>query len=224
MSGSKRFVLYVKAGRDGISFGDCPFSHRAYNMYATLKMSGQFQLVMIDTTNKPDSFLQINPDGKVPLLVDKEKDNKIITDSGDITAYIDHEFPEPDLQQSYGGPGVAAMSGIFGKFAYFFKNKDDSLEQRAKLDLINELKKLDDFLSSPDNKGRFMLSDTFCEIDCTILPKLRHVQVAGSMKDFFIPKEFSALRGYIGRGESYDVFKSTCPPDAEIQHGWGRHL
>lgn len=222
MSGSERFVLYVKAGSNGVSFGDCPFSQRVF-MYATLKIPGKFWYVTVDCSNKPDSFLKVNPDGKVPVLVDKTK-NKTITDSGDITAYIDHEFPEPDLQQNYSGPGQQAVSDLFGKFATFFTNKDESASEKLRSDVIDELRKIDSFLLSSNHKGKFMLSDTLCEIDCAVLPKLRHVQVAGSMKDFKIPEELAALRTYIKHGEAHYIFKLTCPPDVEIQRGWTRHL
>ncbi|KAJ8302177.1 hypothetical protein KUTeg_021164 [Tegillarca granosa] len=220
-----RYILYVKAASDQKSMGDCPFSQRAY-MYAKLKMTpDMYELKPIDLSNKTEEFMKLNPDGKVPVLIDRHKDNKIVTDSAEITKYIDSQISEPYCKIDYNGPAVEACSSMFGKFAAFMKNKDDSKTESLKEELVNELRKINDYLKSPTHDGKFLLGDTLSEIDCMVLPRLRHVAVSGSHhKGFQIPDEFVALKQYIANGENDQVFKDTsCKPE-EIIKGWAKHM
>lgn len=95
MAGQARFLLYVKAGQDGISVGDCPFSHRVA-MVAKMAIKPQLlEIVPVNTTEKPESFLKLNPEGKVPVLVDREQGNKVVADSGEIAKYLNDVSPNP---------------------------------------------------------------------------------------------------------------------------------
>ncbi|XP_045160390.2 uncharacterized protein LOC123525413 isoform X2 [Mercenaria mercenaria] len=223
MASDARFQLFVKAGKDGKCVGDCPFSQRA-NMYAHLTLKkNEFEITPVNTNNKPDYFLKINREGKVPVLVDRQQGNKVISDSAEITKYINELYPKPALKQGYTGPGDACTGGIFPKFAAMMKNKDESKDSELKQALIDELKKLNDYLTNKECSGNFLLCDNLCELDCQVLPKLRHVQVAGDYyKKFKIPEDFTALQEYIKQGESSDIFKSTCAPDEEFIWGWSK--
>lgn len=218
-----RYHLYVKAGRDGACIGDCPFSMRA-NMFCHLKgLEADLKFVLIDLTDKPESFLKLNPAGTCPVLVDTQT-NSVITDSAEISEYLCKTVPEPAIK----APDAAAadaVAGLFPKFVAFIKNKDPALEETVKTALVGELGKINEFLKTEGARGQFMVCDALCDVDCQLLPKLRHVQIAGKhYKGFEIPEEFKELRDYISAGESHEVFRSTCPPDAEFIHGWKRHL
>ncbi|KAL4235581.1 Chloride intracellular channel protein 1 [Mactra antiquata] len=222
MSTEARFQLFVKAGKDGKSIGDCPFSQRV-NMFTGLTLNNSdVEIIPINTSDKPDYFLKLNPEGKVPVLVDRHNNNKIIPDSGEITRYINELFPKPEVHQGYSGPAIDAASGIFPKFAAMMTNKDSSKNEELKANLVAELRKLNDFLAANIN-NKYLLCDNVCELDCQVLPKLRHIQVAGTFyKSFNIPEEFTTLTRYIKEGEACDVFKNSCPPDEEIIWGWSK--
>nr|KAG5686977.1 hypothetical protein BaRGS_011886 [Batillaria attramentaria] len=193
-------------------------------MYARLKIpADQFTLIPVDISNKPPEFLSLNPAGTVPVFEDTEK-NVVIADSAKITAYIHELFPEPDLQQNYNGPAVEACSGIFPKLAAFLKNKDPSATPALREALEEELTKLDTYLQSGGCQGKYLLCDTVSELDCSILPKLRHVQVAAKyFQKFEIPEKLTALQKYIKDGQSCEVFQQTACKDEEIIKGWSRH-
>ncbi|HAC62226.1 MAG TPA: glutathione S-transferase family protein [Cyanothece sp. UBA12306] len=52
-----------------------------------------YELKAINLMNKPPSFLELSPIGKVPVLVDE--DSTIIWDSSLIAEYLDEKYPEP---------------------------------------------------------------------------------------------------------------------------------
>ena len=218
-----RFHLYIKASRDGNGNGDCPFSQRA-NMYCHLKQLGSnVKIIPVDITAKSEEFTKLTSSGTTPVFVDTHT-NEVITDSGRIPKYLDELFPD-SCQSKPDESAVNAMGGIFPKFAGYIKNKDQSLDEEKKTALVGELKKLNEFLKPKIFQGPYLSGDHLCDLDCQILPKLRHVQVAGKRyKGFEIPDEFIELKEYIKAGEKHEVFQSTCAPDEEFIHGWKRHL
>ena len=66
-SSTPRFDLYVKAGADGVCFGDCPFSHRCYMFMLLHVPQEKFKIITVDTSNKPPEFLQLNPGKALPF-------------------------------------------------------------------------------------------------------------------------------------------------------------
>ena len=102
------------------------------------------------------------------------------------------------------------------------KNKDLDAIPTLQQALREELGKLDTFLQTCS--CTFLLGDNLCALDCSILPKLRHVQVAAShYQKLDIPEEFQALKKYIQAGEKSDAFQNTSYEDEQIIQGWGRH-
>ncbi|XP_064604699.1 chloride intracellular channel protein 5-like isoform X2 [Liolophura sinensis] len=223
--GSSQFELYVKADSSGKAIGDCPFSLRTL-MYSNLKVEdwpSVFKVIPVDFQNKPPEFLKLNPAGTTPVLVDKENGN-VISDSGEITKYINDTFPLVDTQHGYEGQAVEAIAGIFGKLVSLLKNSDPSQTAQLKEALTAELRKLETFLASPKHKGKYLLGNNLSELDCSLLPKLKHLLVAGShYRNYFIPDDMVYIHKYLKNGLESTCFQAVCPPDAEFVHGWKRH-
>ncbi|MBI3001038.1 MAG: glutathione S-transferase family protein [Deltaproteobacteria bacterium] len=53
-----------------------------------------YDLIEVDLKNKPKDLLELNPYGKVPVLVD---DDAVIYESAIIDEYLEEKFPEPPL-------------------------------------------------------------------------------------------------------------------------------
>lgn len=61
------------------------------------------------------------------------------------------------------------------------------------------------------------------KLDCSLLPKLQHIRVAGeSIKKFRIPTRYRHLWAYIKRAYETDAFQKSCPPDREIIWHWSK--
>jgi hypothetical protein len=108
---------------------------------------------------------------------------------------------------------------VFSKFSYFIRDiasKSTSLEA--------ELEKIDTFLKENTNQeNKFLNGKTMSLLDCSLLPKLQHVRVAGeSIKKFKIPYKFRHLWKYLENAYSSDQFMKSCPPDREIIWHWSR--
>ncbi|XP_057497064.1 probable glutathione S-transferase DHAR2, chloroplastic isoform X2 [Actinidia eriantha] len=110
--------------------GDCPFSQR---VLLTLEEKHlPYDMKLVDFAKKPDWFLKISQEGKVPVV---KIDEKWIADSDVITQALEEKFPNPPLVTP---PEEASVgSKIFSAFIGFLRSKDpsDGTEQA----LLNEL-------------------------------------------------------------------------------------
>lgn len=190
--------------------GDCPFSQRV--LLTLEEKQVPYNMKFIDTSNKPDWFLQANPEGKVPVI---KIDDKWIPDSDVITQILEEKYPEPPLAIP---PEKATVgSRIFSTFIGFLKSKDpnDGTEQA----LLNELRAFDEYLK--DN-GPFINGEKISAADLSLAPKLYHLKVAlGHFKKWSVPEEFTYVQNYMKALFSRESFQRTNAADEQyIIAGW----
>lgn len=213
-------VLFVKAGPDGASMGDCPFSQKA-NLAMRFNNVEQ-RVYYIDLANKPDWFLDLNEDGTTPVFVDA---THAIGDSDEIVEYSDRigSIQPPLMRESDDNwdSSFDVVSPIFGTLARLLKNKDPEQEAKVRGDLSKALFDLDKHLGLIE--GPFLLGDAVCALDCNLAPKLQHVKVAAShYKDFDIPAECDNVNKYISRMHTLEEWKATACDDEVIIWGWSK--
>lgn len=206
-------VLVKAAAGEPQKIGDCPFSQR---VLLTLEEKGiPYDAKYIDTANKPDWFLEINPEGKVPVI---KHEGKWIADSDVITQILEEKFPEPVLQTP---PEKASVgSKIFPSFVKFLKSKDpaDGSEEA----LVSELTVFNDYLK--DN-GPFINGEKISAADLSLGPKLFHVKIAlGHYKKWSIPSHLTYLDNYIKAVHARESFVKTKPADEHVVAGWQKHF
>ncbi|XP_076896632.1 glutathione S-transferase DHAR2-like [Bidens hawaiensis] len=140
--------------------GDCPFCQRVTLTLEEKKVPYKTHLINLDS--KPKWFLEVNPDGKVPLI---KFDDTWVPDSDVIVGLIEDKFPEPSLVTP---PELASVgSKIFPKFVGFLKSKDvnDGTEQA----LLDELNALEEHLK---NNGPYVNGEKITVVDLSLAPKL----------------------------------------------------
>ncbi|KAK9115770.1 hypothetical protein Sjap_014717 [Stephania japonica] len=131
--------------------GDCPFTQR---VLLTLEEKNlPYDTKLVDLANKPEWFLKINPEGKVPVI---KLDEKWIGDSDAITQALDEKFPEPPLATP--PEKASAGSKIFSSFIGFLKSKDpnDGTDEA----LLNELVSFNDYIK--ENGPLYQWRTNFC--------------------------------------------------------------
>ncbi|XP_060081371.1 uncharacterized protein LOC132560713 [Ylistrum balloti] len=226
LTGSTRFDLYVKAASDGKSLGDCPFCHYALMYAKSLGIADeQFSIHFIDTTNKPEEFMNLNEKGTVPVLVDNQN-NRTFTESADIANYLREQFSSTDPLAEYIGPDKAFFGVVLPKLGKMLKKKDENQDsEKCKSELIDQLEIINKYLeqSASDRKGHYLAGERISELDCVFMPRLRHVIVAGGHYEGVDIGEFSALKEYLDIAMACNEFTSTCCAEEEIIKGWARH-
>ncbi|KAF5467230.1 hypothetical protein F2P56_017077 [Juglans regia] len=200
----------VKAADDAPDIlGDCPFSQRVLLTLEEKKIP--YKLHLINLNGKPQWFLEVNPEGKVPIM---KFDDKWVSNSDDIVGILEERYPEPSLTTP---PEFASVgSKIFEAFVKFLKSKDpnDGSEQA----LLNELKALDEHLKA---HGPYVAGEKITAVDLSLAPKLFHLEVAlGHFKNWTVPESLTHFHNYKKLLSSRDSFQKTKPAKESVIAGW----
>ena len=150
---------------------------------------------------KRPEFLQLNPYGKVPVLMDEDE---VIYDSTIINEYLEDEYPHPSLMP--GGSGERAAARMYEDFAdnsftaqanilaaELVKPSDEISEQRVqryRSDLLRVLEFLDRRLA-----GKEYLAGGFSLADIAFVPRLLALPALG----IELPERLGNVRGWIER-------------------------
>ncbi|MCL7039732.1 hypothetical protein MKW94_024244 [Papaver nudicaule] len=189
--------------------GDCPFTQR---VLLTLEEKHLlYDMKMIDLANKPEWFLKISPEGKVPLI---KLDDKWLADSDVITLALDEKYPEPPLSTP---PEKASIgSKIFSSFIAFLKSKDqsDGTEQA----LLNELTSFNDHI---EKNGPFINGKNVSSADLALGPKLYHLEIAlAHFKQWSVPASLPYMKSYMEKIFTMDSFIKTRALPEDVIAGW----
>ncbi|KAB2598184.1 glutathione S-transferase DHAR2-like [Pyrus ussuriensis x Pyrus communis] len=190
--------------------GDCPFCQRVTLTLEEKKVP--YKLHLINLSDKPKWFTEVNPEGKVPVV---KFDDKWVPDSDVIVGIIEEKYPEPSLKTP---PEFASVgSKILGSFVTFLKSKDpsDGSEQA----LLTELKALDEHLKA---HGPYIAGEKVTAADLSLAPKLYHLKVAlGHFKKWTVPADLAHYHKYTELLFSRESFVKTAPADEKyVIAGW----
>lgn len=189
--------------------GDCPFAQR---VLLTLEEKHlPYEMKLVNLSDKPQWFLDINPEGKVPVL---KLDDKWIPDSDVITQKLEEKYTTPSFVTPPEYTSVG--SKIFPSFIKFLKSKDpnDGSEQA----LLDELRALDQHLKE---HGPFIGGENVCAADLSLAPKLYHLEIAlGHFKNWTIPMDLIYVNNYMELLFSRESFVKTKAAKEYVIAGW----
>ncbi|CAK8994573.1 Probable glutathione S-transferase (Auxin-induced protein PCNT103), partial [Durusdinium trenchii] len=115
-----RTTVFTKAALDGVSPGDCPFTH---GVLMALKLKGvDYDVVACSPTTKPPWLLQ-EVGGQMPCVVHQGVAH---VESGKILKWIDQTFPGPTLAVPSDFEELVSRAGLFAAIAEYTKNTDSS--------------------------------------------------------------------------------------------------
>ncbi|KAF0880053.1 CLIC6 protein, partial [Crocuta crocuta] len=225
-------TLFVKAGYDGESIGNCPFSQR---LFMILWLKGViFNVTTVDLKRKPADLQNLAPGTNPPFMT---FDGEVKTDVNKIEEFLEEKLAPPRYPKL--GPqhpeSNSAGNDVFAKFSAFIKNTKKDANEIYEKNLLKALKKLDDYLNSPlpdeidaystedvvVSGRKFLDGDELTLADCNLLPKLHIIKiVAKRYRDFEFPSEMTGIWRYLNNAYARDEFTNTCPADQEIEHAY----
>ncbi|KAK6255817.1 Glutathione S-transferase [Theobroma cacao] len=189
--------------------GDCPFCQRVLLTFEEKHLP--YDMKLVDLANKPEWFLQISPEGKVPVA---KLDEKWVPDSDVITQSLEEKYPDPPLVTP---PEKASVgSKIFSTFIGFLKSKDpaDGTVQA----LLNELSSFNDYIKE---NGPFINGEKISAADLSLGPKLYHLEIAlGHYKKWSVPDTLPYVKSYMETIFSMDSFVKTRASPDDVIAGW----
>ncbi|KAM4794858.1 chloride intracellular channel protein 6 [Rhinophrynus dorsalis] len=224
--------LFVKAGSDGESIGNCPFSQR---LFMILWLKGViFNVTTVDLKRKPADLQNLAPGTNPPFMT---FDGEVKTDVNKIEEFLEERLTVPRYPKLAPKHPESNSAGndVFAKFSAYIKNPKKDLNETLEKNLLKSLKRLNDFLNSPlpeeidaysieditVSNRRFLDGNELTLADCNLLPKLHIIKVAAKkFRNFEIPAEMSGIWRYLNNAYTRDEFTNTCPADSEIESAY----
>ncbi|XP_028295802.1 chloride intracellular channel protein 5b isoform X1 [Gouania willdenowi] len=221
--------LFVKAGNDGESIGNCPFSQR---LFMILWLKGVvFNVTTVDLKRKPADLHNLAPGTHPPFLT---FNGEVKTDVNKVEEFLEEMLSPPKYPKLAAKQRESNTAGndIFAKFSAYIKNTKPEANAVLEKGLTRALKKLDEYLNSPlpeeidadsmeDEKGSnrcFLDGNELTLADCNLLPKLHIVKVvAKKYRNYDIPLEMTGVWRYLKNAYKRDEFTNTCAADSEIE-------
>ncbi|XP_009903599.1 chloride intracellular channel protein 5 isoform X1 [Dryobates pubescens] len=224
--------MFVKAGIDGESIGNCPFSQR---LFMILWLKGVvFNVTTVDLKRKPADLHNLAPGTHPPFLT---FNGEVKTDVNKIEEFLEETLAPPKYPKLAAKHRESNTAGIdiFSKFSAYIKNTKQQDNAALERGLVKALKKLDDYLRTPlpeeidansteeekVSKRKFLDGDDLTLADCNLLPKLHVVKiVAKKYRNFEFPAEMAGLWRYLKNAYARDEFTNTCAADKEIEQAY----
>uniref|UniRef100_A0A8C7YPF0 CLIC N-terminal domain-containing protein n=1 Tax=Oryzias sinensis TaxID=183150 RepID=A0A8C7YPF0_9TELE len=222
-------ALYVKAGSDGESIGNCPFSQR---LFMILWLKGViFNVTTVDLKRKPTDLQDLAPGINPPFIT---YNGEVKVDVNKIEEFLEEKLTPPRFPRLAAKHLEANTAGIdiFAKFSAYIKNPQKDTNDALEKTLLKSLWRLDDFLRTPlseeidaeasgdlpESSRSFLDGNELTLADCNLLPKLHILKVvAKKYRGFEIPPEMTGVWRYLKCAYQKEEFTKTCPADREIE-------
>ncbi|XP_014263154.3 uncharacterized protein LOC101485119 [Maylandia zebra] len=224
--------LYVKAGSDGQSIGNCPFSQR---LFMILWLKGViFNVTTVDLKRKPADLHNLAPGTNPPFVT---FNGEVKVDVNKIEEFLEEKLTPPRYPRLAPKHPEANTAGIdiFAKFSAYIKNSRKDTTDALQKALLKSLQRLDDFLRTPlsaeidadvlgdvpESTRSFLDGPELTLADCNLLPKLHILKVvAKKYRGFEIPREMTCVWRYLNRAYQREEFTGTCPAEREIEFAY----
>lgn len=186
----------------------CPFSQRC--RIVLFEKGMDFEIIDIDLYNKLAAVSQMNPYGRVPILVERDL---VLYESIIINEYVDERFPHPQLM-----PADPVMRARARLLLYVFEQemfqslglltKKDAQADAVRRSISSELIEMAPIFS----KNKYILGDDFSMLDVAIAPLLWRLEYFG----ITLGKEASAVMKYAERIFSRPGFIEALTPQEKV--------
>jgi RNA polymerase-associated protein len=182
----------------------CPYSQRC--RIVLFEKGMDFEVIDVDVSNKPDDLIELSPDGRLPVLVERDLRLDI---SNIINEYIDERFPHPQLMPA--DPVMRARARLFlhnfeeqlfSHIADIEKETKNAAKARAAIrDGLT-------MIAPIFTKQSYMLGEEFSMVDVAIAPLLWRLNHYG----IELPKQAAPLLKYAERIFSRPAYIEAMTP------------
>uniref|UniRef100_A0A9J8A147 Chloride intracellular channel 6 n=1 Tax=Cyprinus carpio carpio TaxID=630221 RepID=A0A9J8A147_CYPCA len=228
----QQISLYVKAGSDGESIGNCPFSQR---LFMILWLKGViFNVTTVDLKRKPADLQDLAPGTNPPFMT---FNGEVLVDVNKIEEFLEDRLVPPrypKLAVKHPESNTAGID-VFAKFSAFIKNPRKEANEGLEKALLKSLKRLDEYLQTPlpeeiaansvedpcASTRSFLDGPDLTLADCNLLPKLHIIKiVARRYRGFEIPADMTGIWRYLNNAYQREEFMNTCPAEREIEFAY----
>lgn len=193
-----------------VSFKICPFVQRVATL---LEFKGAaYDIEYIDLSNKPQWFLDISPNGQVPILI--TDDDRVLFESDAIVEYVDEAVSEPllppDLVAKAQQRAWSYLASKHYLVQYSAQRSSDAfeLEQRA-----DKLSNAFDKISTQLGDKPFINGESMGMVDIAWLPMLHRAAVIEEYSGYDFLADFPRAKNWQNAIIATGIPKRSVPAD-----------
>ena len=180
---------------------ECLYSHRVRFVLAEKDITAE--IFDVDTDNKPEDLIDVNPYGVLPTLVDRDL---VLYDSRIIVDYLDERFPHPPLLPVDPVSRAKCRLALYRVEKDWYPLADEILacgpnEEQARKELGESIAAIAPILEQVP----FFLNEEFTIIDASIAPILWRLEEMG----IELPEQAEAVTQYAERLFERETFKAS---------------
>lgn len=169
-----------------VSFDLCPYVQRA--AIALAEKGVPFRRTDIDLARKPEWFVAISPQGKVPLL---RVDGTVLFESAAIVEYLDETHgpalhPADPLTRARHRGWMEFGSTVLNDIWEFYTAPDAETFERRRALLRSRFERVEAELATRSGDGPWFAGIAFSLVDCVFAPVFRYWEVFDAIGDFGI--------------------------------------
>ncbi|KAJ3584607.1 hypothetical protein NHX12_015102 [Muraenolepis orangiensis] len=194
--------LFVKAGSDGESIGNCPFSQR---LFMILWLKGViFNVTTVDLKRKPADLQELAPGANPPFVT---FNGEVKVDVNMIEEFLEEELRPPRYPRLAPRHTEAHTAGND-----IFANPGEGSSEEIDADAAGDL---------PESTRSFLDGPHLTLADCNLLPKLHIIKVvARKYRGLEIPAEMTGVWRYLNNAYRQEEFTGTCPAEREVEFAY----
>ena len=197
-----------------VSFKICPFVQRVTALLAAKDVD--YDIEYINLSDKPDWFLEISPNGQVPILI--TDDERVLFESDAIVEYIDEAMGEPTLSKDLVEKAQdRAWSYLASKHYLVQCSSQRSADEATLNERVEKLSKAFDKITArvQQTDGPFVHGEKMGAIDIAWLPILHRAAIIKKYSDFDYLKDHPVLQYWQAAVLATDIPERSVPEDFE---------
>jgi RNA polymerase-associated protein len=178
------------------------FCHRARLVLAEKGISAE--IVYVDPADPPDDFMELNPYGNLPSMVDRDL---VLYNSGIIMEYLDERFPHPPLHPMDPVSRAKSRVIVYRLEQDWYTLLDDSNHASDKKAAKSKKMLRESLIGAASIFAAkpYFMGDEFSLIDCALAPLLWRLPGLG----IDLPKQAASVRAYANRIFARSSFRES---------------
>ena len=195
-----------------VSFKICPFVQRVTALLEAKNIP--YEIEFISLSNKPQWFLDISPNGQVPILI--TDDGRTLFESDAIVEYLEEAYPplQPDLS-----PEDKAINRAWSYLASKNYLVQCSAQRSPDANVLKErsekLGKAFDRIEKQLGDTKFFAGDDLNMVDIAWLPLLHRADIIAQRSGYNFIGDRPKLKAWQGEVLATGLAKNSVPPDFE---------
>ena len=183
--------------------------------------------IEIDVRNKPSWFLELSPNGKIPLL---RHGQHLIGESAIIVEYLDEAFPTPPLMPlSFAMRAKArelvafADTNLYAKTAAMLHSIEPAAHAVLGAELVHALRRLMTItIADSGHNGAYLLGADFTVADVAFYPWFEQLCVLEQFRGFRFPSDCEPLLRWRDMVAARDALRPLTRPPTFYLEQYGR--